>query len=102
MTKREALNGKPYAGNPHVWLDEGKYALAEPRRGSQLCLEKIHLKLTRSFAVIASVCLSLSVAIADEVNHYYVNPDPAVASDGYDGVTARSDLVVTEFWLEEW
>ena len=24
MTKREALNGKPYAGNPHVRFDEGK------------------------------------------------------------------------------
>ena len=85
VTKRESLNGKPYVGNLQVRFDEEEYALAEPRRGSQLCLEKLHLKLTRSFAVIASVCLSLSVAIADEVNHYYVNPDPAVASDDYDG-----------------
>ena len=26
MTKREALNGKPYAGNPHVRFDEGEAA----------------------------------------------------------------------------
>jgi hypothetical protein len=85
VIRRDALSVKPYVGNLQEWFDEEEYALAEPRRGSQLCLEKLHLKLTRSFAVIASVCLSLSVAIADEVNHYYVNPNPAVASDDYDG-----------------
>ena len=37
MTKRkEVLNGKPYAGNPHVRFDEGKIASATPRRGSLL------------------------------------------------------------------
>ena len=37
MTKREALNGKPYAGNPHVRFDEGEAAsTATSRRGSLL------------------------------------------------------------------
>ncbi|MBR3925017.1 MAG: hypothetical protein IKJ45_18005, partial [Kiritimatiellae bacterium] len=36
MTKREVLNGKPYAGNPHVRFDEGEVASATPRRGSLL------------------------------------------------------------------
>ena len=37
MTKRESLNGKPYAGNPHVRFDEGEVAsVATPRRGSLL------------------------------------------------------------------
>jgi hypothetical protein len=33
---REVLNGKPYAGNPHVWFDEGEAASATPSRGSLL------------------------------------------------------------------
>ena len=28
MTTGKALNGKPYAGNPHVWFDEVEVALA--------------------------------------------------------------------------
>ena len=37
MTTGKALNGKPYAGNPHVRVDEGEVALAAtPRRGSLL------------------------------------------------------------------
>ena len=44
MTKREALNGKPYAGNPHVRFDEGEAAsTATSRRGSLLYMEKIVL-----------------------------------------------------------
>ena len=40
MTKREALNGKPYAGNPHVRFDEGEAAsTATSRRGSLLYKE---------------------------------------------------------------
>ena len=34
MTKRESLNGKPYAENPHVWFDEGEAASTTSRRGS--------------------------------------------------------------------
>ena len=37
VTKRESFNGKPYAGNPHVWFDEGEAAsTATSRRGSLL------------------------------------------------------------------
>ena len=37
VTKREALHGKPYAGNPHVRFDEGEAAsTATSRRGSLL------------------------------------------------------------------
>ena len=32
MTKREALNGKPYAGNPHIRFDEGEVVLVTLRR----------------------------------------------------------------------
>ena len=37
MTTGKALNGKPYAGKPHVRFDEGEVAsAATPRRGSLL------------------------------------------------------------------
>ena len=37
MAKGKALDGKPYAGNPHVRFDEGEVApAATPRRGSLL------------------------------------------------------------------
>ena len=37
MATGNALNGKPYAGNPHVRFDEGDVAsAATPRRGSLL------------------------------------------------------------------
>ena len=45
MTKREALNGKPYAGNPHVRFDEGEAAsTATSRRGSLLYKLKVNWK----------------------------------------------------------
>ena len=37
MATGKALDGKPYAGNPHVRFDEGEVAPATtPRRGSLL------------------------------------------------------------------
>ena len=36
MTKREAINGKPYAGNPHVRFDEREVVSATPWHGSLL------------------------------------------------------------------
>ena len=40
MATGKALNGKPYAGNPHVRFDEGEVApAATPRRGSLLYSE---------------------------------------------------------------
>ena len=37
MATGKALDGKPYAGNPHVRFDEGEVApAATPRRGSLL------------------------------------------------------------------
>ena len=42
MATGKALNGKPYAGNPHVRFDEGEVApAATPRRGSLLYRSKM-------------------------------------------------------------
>ena len=44
MTTGKALNGKPYAGNPHVRFDEGEVAsAATPRRGSLLYKRKMNV-----------------------------------------------------------
>ena len=66
MATGKALNGKPYAGNPHVRFDEGEIASAAmPRRGSllyatgELHLENLFCK-TRT-AVYAAVSLVMTV-----------------------------------------
>ena len=57
MTTRKALNGKPYAGNPHVRFDEGEVApAAKPRRGSLL--------YKRETIAITAFCLLHSLAFA--------------------------------------
>ncbi len=54
MATGKALNGKPYAGNPHVRFDEGEVApAATPRRGSLL-----YKKMT-----MVAVCVALAVAL---------------------------------------
>ncbi len=64
MTTGKALNGKPYAGNPHVRFDEGEVAsAATPRRGSLLYNAN---KLITLAAVAASVAMPLA-ANADSV-----------------------------------
>ena len=51
MTTGKALNGKPYAGNPHVRFDEGEVASAAmPRRGSLL------YKTIRILCVLVIAC----------------------------------------------
>jgi len=41
VTEKDALNGKPYAGNPHVRFDEGEVAsTTTPRRGCSLRNDK--------------------------------------------------------------
>ena len=41
VTKKDALNGKPYAGNPHIRFDEDEVVLVTPRRGSLLYSRKM-------------------------------------------------------------
>ena len=59
-TKTAVLNGKPYAGNPHVRFDEGEVASAKPRRGSLLYKS---LKLVAAVVVCAG---SAMPALADD------------------------------------
>ena len=72
MTTGKALNGKPYAGNPHVRFDEGEVAsVATPRRGSLLynkvvkISEKGATTCCRALAVTAVLFCSAVSAFAD-------------------------------------
>ena len=57
MATGKALNGKPYAGNPHVRFDEGEVApAATPRRGSLL-----YRKL------VCGLCLAACTVSAEEL-----------------------------------
>ena len=57
MAKGKALDGKPYAGNPHVRFDEGEVApAATPRRGSLL--------YNKSILTIATAGAALSLCAA--------------------------------------
>ena len=64
MTTGKALNGKPYAGNPHVRFDEGEVAsAATPRRGS--LLYKIAKACCRSLAATLCVATVLPLVAFD-------------------------------------
>ena len=61
MATGKALNGKPYAGNPHVRFDEGEVApAATPRRGS--LLYSANRSLVRLVALAATVMANLAYA----------------------------------------
>ena len=69
MTKREALNGKPYAGNPHVRFDEGEAAsTATSRRGSLLynLLKESAAMRWSLVSIVATICAAAPIAaVAD-------------------------------------
>ena len=70
MTTGKALNGKPYAGNPHVRFDEGAGAsAATPRRGSLLYIMQ---KTKIIAAAIAAGALMLDTS-ADTVVTQTIN-----------------------------
>ena len=65
MTTGKALNGKPYAGNPHVRFDEGEVASAAmPRRGS--LLYNINKMITFA-AVAASAAIPMAANAATSI-----------------------------------
>ena len=78
MTTGKALNGKPYAGNPHVRFDEGKVATAAtPRRGSLL-----YKTTAKTLAALAAICVATA-------------PSPSFA----DTVTSDAALAAAKGWV---
>ena len=90
MAKGKALDGKPYAGNPHVRFDEGEVApAATPRRGSLLykLREMIKIPGVRVLNAVTAVIATLSFsASADVVGWWRFNGEgtnvPNVANPG--------------------
>ena len=78
-----SLNGKPYAGNPHVRFDEGEVASAKPRRGSLLYTTK-----TVKVALAAACAVALCDASA------------AVVTRSWDG-DASGNWSVAENWTDD-
>ena len=77
MTTGKALNGKPYAGNPHVRFDEGEVAsAATPRRGSLLYIR----------AAIAAIC------VAAALPSYVVAGTATIGFAGYKGSETLTDF----------
>lgn len=63
MATGKALDGKPYAGNPHVRFDEGEVApAATPRHGALLCIMKVRRLVGMAFLCLSAVgCQSYDV-----------------------------------------
>ena len=94
MATGKALNGKPYAGNPHVRFDEGEVAsAATPRRGSLLYSFKV-LKIGRGASRrVRSCCGTLAVVsvfcIATASSQLWAD-NPSILSNGsFESYTLR-------------
>ena len=58
------LDGKPYAGNPHVRFDEGEVASTKPRRGALLYSKVMGRRISPFAAALFSFVFSLSAHAA--------------------------------------
>ena len=98
MTTGKALNGNPYAGNPHVRFDEGEVAsAATPRRGSLLYKAIARAKIGRR-ALTASAALAAALAAftasAATLSHRWSfngTTDAANLTDSVGNVTATKN-----------
>ena len=90
MATGKALNGKPYAGNPHVRFDEGEVASATamPRRGSLLYEVPISRLAIRVALVAAAVAVHSAFAdTPDELFDYVQTDGTAYIDTGIIGKT---------------
>ena len=72
MATGKALNGKPYAGNPHVRFDEGEVApAATPRRGSLLYKKSLFAVTSTMLALGVYTLFARDARFADAP---YMNP----------------------------
>ena len=82
MATGKALNGKPYAGNPHVRFDEGEVApAATPRRGSLLYRRQIACVAVLGIAGAAiAATVTVNAPAGTETNVYaFVKGEDALA-----------------------
>ena len=88
MATGKALNGKPYAGNPHVRFDEGEVAsAATPRRGSLLYRRQIASLAAAGIAGLA--VLSIGAARGEGLNAFsYIQKGLVACYDGIENAGA--------------
>ena len=60
--KEKVIQGKPYAGNPHVWFDEGAGTPMHPKRLALLC-KKLFLTAAMSAMALAGFAAERIVAV---------------------------------------
>ena len=73
-----ALNGMPYAGNPHVRFDEGEVASEKPRRGSLLYMTK---QMLAGLAAVAAFGAEAALSAKS-----YIQDGLAVQFDGIENI----------------
>ena len=83
MTTGKTLNGKPYAGNSHVWFDEWEVAS---------CTAEASLRRkSKCFSVLVAAFFLQSAVFADIVT---INPGDGVATNVQQRITGATDVVV--------
>ena len=77
MAIGKALDGKPYAGNPHVRFDEGEVApAATPRRGSLLYRIQQPMKKAMSRRILyLALVVAASAALAESYIELDIRPE---------------------------
>ena len=84
MATGKALNGKPYAGNPHIRFDEGEVApAATPRRGSLLYKKAVTVALGAicSTGVMGEVLSTQTLSLNPGWNAVYAEVSPTGTLD---------------------
>ena len=84
MATGKALNGKPYAGNPHIRFDEGEVApAATPRRGSLLYKKAVTVALGAicSTGVMGEVLSTQDLSLKPGWNAVYAEVSPTGTLD---------------------
>ena len=110
MATGKALDGKPYAGSPHMWIDEGEVAsTATPRRGSLLYSK--NALLAHPASVVRGMFLAISICLAIMTARSYADTPDAfvewVQSDGTQyidtGIKGRCNTSadMTIQWMEK-
>ena len=112
MTTGKALNGKPYAGNPHVRFGEGQVALAAtPRRGSLLYKSHKTSMIVSAVRVLAVLVPAFSFAAdgefrahfkPDSKTHLYKSGDKAIVDVSFkDKSGMLLEKGVVDVWADD-
>ena len=98
MATGKALNGKPYAGNPHVRFDEGEVASAATSRRGSLLYNTTTTKSTCGKLTTLVVAGTLAFgAFAATVSVSAVSSGVDIVSAGSDAMSATTVALETRY-----